>query len=99
MLMLSHLSHCLNHDNYRVYICGDLVENIEVDVDDVVKIQTDQSEEYTLKDQDLEPAPRAKSNAMWYTVEKLDGTIITIRVTVEETAPEDEFLMLINRPK
>lgn len=98
-MKLSNLSHCLSHENYRVYICGELVENIEVEVGDVVKIQTDQSEEYTLKDQDLEPALRVKSNAMWYIAEKLDGTILTIRVTVEETAPEDEFLMLINRPK
>ena len=91
-LMLSQLQHGLSTPYYHVYLEGTLVYDMEL-IDGLVRIITVDRLEYFIPEQDLEPALRAKPNAMSYTVECQDGGKLSIRVSEEITAHEDEFLL------
>ena len=87
MLKLSELQACLSNPLYRIYIGRDVVEDITVH-DGQVEIQTEQFEQYTFPDQELE----LTSQWMTYDLEWKDGVKVRLRVTVEAVADLNSWL-------
>ena len=92
MLKLSELQACLSNPLYRIYLDRDVVEDITVR-DGQVEIQTEQSEQHTFPDQELE----LTSQWMTYDIEKTDGAKVRLRVTLEIAAIFNSWMFEFKR--
>lgn len=91
MLKLSELQACLSNPLYRVYLDKGVVENITT-LYGQVEIQTEQSEQFTFPDQELQWNVPGPIGVMTYDIEKTDGTKVRLRVTLEVAADFNSWM-------